>query len=265
MSRLNFERALQAILRFEGGYVDHPADPGGATNMGITQGTLAAWRGKRVTKPEVHALSRAEAAMIYRARYWDAVRGDELPSGLDLALFDLAVNSGVARAVRLLQRALHLKQDGRIGKHTLARITAGDTAELIHALCDERRAFLKALSTFPVFGRGWMARVAAIETLALAMAPAPGASPAAPPSPPTSALHPAKSQETTMDTTKSLLASRTLWANAIGLLAVGLSAFGFNTGALDVGALTDQIFQGVAAGSFVISSLFRVLASKRLM
>lgn len=259
MSRLNFERALQAVLRFEGGYVDHPADPGGATNMGITQTTLADWRGRRVSKAEVRALTRAEAAAIYRARYWSAIRGDDLPSGLDLALFDLAVNSGVSRAVRLLQRVLNLKQDGRIGVRTLAAVAASETTALIRALCDERRAFLKALSTFAVFGRGWMARVVTIETLAASMALAPGTALAPPPT----TL--AKPQENTMDTTKSLLASRTLWANAIGLLAVGLSAFGFNTSALDAGVLTDQIFQGVAAGSFVISSLFRVLASKRLM
>ncbi len=103
MAAANFERALSLVLKHEGGFADHPADPGGATMMGITQATLAEWRGRPVTKDEVRALSRVEAGAIYRARYWDAVKGDDLPSGLDLAAFDYAVNSGPARAVRTIQ------------------------------------------------------------------------------------------------------------------------------------------------------------------
>jgi lysozyme family protein len=255
MSRLNFEYALEAILRFEGGYVDHPADPGGATSMGITLATLSAWRGRAVTKSEVRTLTRAEAGAIYRARYWDAIRADELPPGLDIALFDCAVNSGPSRAIRLLQRALHLSQNGRMSASTVAATATMPTGPLIRAVCDERRAFLKALSTFPVFGRGWMARVAAVEKLALAHLATPAAASSRSPQP----------QEKLMETTKSLLASRTLWANAIGLVSVGLAAFGFNTTGLDAGVITEQLFQAVAAGSFIVSSLFRVLASKRLM
>ncbi|WP_082555208.1 glycoside hydrolase family 108 protein [Devosia sp. Root635] len=113
----NFARALSAVLKQEGGYVDHPADPGGATNMGITHKTLARWRMVspwwKLPKSAVMELQRPEAAKIYRANYWDAVRGDDLPSGLDLALFDFAVNSGPGRAVKMLQTIVGVTADGQ--------------------------------------------------------------------------------------------------------------------------------------------------------
>lgn len=254
MSKTNFNAALAFVLRFEGGYVDHPADPGGATNMGITRASLAEWRGTPVSKDEVRGLSRAEAAAIYRARYWDAVRGDELPSGLDLAAFDLAVNSGPSRAVRLLQRAAKVVEDGRLGPLTLAACHQADTARMVASLCELRRVFLRALPTYPVFGRGWMARVDALENQAkrLSCVAAPAVSP------------PSIQQEKIMDTNKSLLTSRTLWANAVGLAALGLSALGYNTAGIDTAAVTDSLFQAVAAGSFIVSSVFRVIATKRL-
>ena len=98
MTAANFDRALTAVLRHEGGYVDHPSDPGGATNLGVTRATLAQWRGRAVSKAEVKALTRAEAAKIYRALYWDEIAGDALPAGLDFAVFDYCVNSGPGRA-----------------------------------------------------------------------------------------------------------------------------------------------------------------------
>lgn len=257
MSKSNFDRALAFVLRFEGGYADHPADPGGATNMGITRVALAAWRGQPVSKAEVRALKRAEAAAIYRARYWDAIRADDLPSGLDLALFDFAVNSGPSRAIRLLQRALGLEQDGRLGPVTLAAITSAQPARLLASLCTARRDFLKSLPTFPVFGRGWSARVDALETEARKLVQRISASPSSP-------AFSTRPKEIPMDMTKSILTSRTLWANTIGLFALGLSALGFNTSTLDTSALTESLFQAVAAGSFIVSSVFRVVATKRL-
>src|SRR3954447_9587673 len=100
MARDAFANCLAFVLEEEGGYSDMPGDPGGATNMGITRATLADWRGAPVSKDDVLSLERDEAAAIYRRRYWDAIRGDELPAGLDLALFDDAVNSGPRMAVR---------------------------------------------------------------------------------------------------------------------------------------------------------------------
>ena len=248
-----FRSALTETLRHEGGFVDHPADPGGATNLGITQATLAAWRGRPVSVAEVRGLTRDEAAAIYRARYWNAVDGDRLPAGLDLALFDFAVNSGPSRAIRTLQAALGAKRDGRIGPETRAAIAAADPAIVLRDLCGARRAFLRGLSTFSVFGRGWMRRVDSVERVARTRLPNPSSASLSQPKGPT------------MDDTKSLLSSRTLWANLIGLAALALGAFGFDTSAIDAGQLSDQLLQAVAAVSFVASSVFRVIATRKLM
>lgn len=169
MTASNFERALSLVLVHEGGYVDHPSDPGGATNLGITIGTLKAWRGKPVSKADVKALTKAEAGLIYRRNYWDQVRGDELPTGLDYAVFDFAVNSGVSRAVKYLQASLGVAQDGKLGPVTLTEATRSDTAEVIDDLCDRRLAYLKRLKTWPTFGKGWTRRVSGVRRDALAM------------------------------------------------------------------------------------------------
>ena len=169
--RENLETALRLIRRHEGGYVDHPDDPGGATNLGITHATLAAWRGKPVTKQDVRNLTVAEAAAIYRARYWDAVRGDELPAGVDLAVFDFAVNSGPGRAIRTLQTVLGVPQDGALGPVTMAALAkAPGAVTVIVDLCDARMRFLRGLRTFGTFGRGWTNRVNNIEDEALKVA-----------------------------------------------------------------------------------------------
>ncbi len=166
-----FDACLPIILKHEGGYVDHPADPGGATNLGITHITLAAHRGKPVTKQDVRNLTKAEAAEIYRASYWNAVRADALPPGLDLAVFDFAVNSGPGRAAKTLQRVLGVPQDGVIGPQTLAAIgRAPGVATIIMDLCDARMMFLRGLPTFGTFGKGWTRRVNEIEEAALRVA-----------------------------------------------------------------------------------------------
>ena len=129
MTQTRFDQCLDEVLRHEGGYVDHPSDPGGATNMGITRKTLARWRQVspwwKLDKAAVRGLERAEAARIYRASYWDTSRAGLLPAGLDLALFDFAVNSGPDRAVRLLQAELGVVADGRIGPLTLGACASG--------------------------------------------------------------------------------------------------------------------------------------------
>lgn len=167
-ARDRFEACLDHVLQHEGGYVDHPRDPGGATNMGITIGTLSDWLGRPATRAEVRDLSRETAAAIYRARYWQAVQGDSLPVGLDLVLFDYAVNSGPGRAVRTLQAVLGVPMDGAIGPVTLSALAGRDREQLIREVCARRRAFLRSLSTYDAFGRGWERRVAAVEAAALA-------------------------------------------------------------------------------------------------
>ncbi len=169
-----FARCLDHVLEQEGGYVDHPNDPGGATKFGITHKTLARWRKVspwwKLPKAEIKALGRPEAGQIYRSAYWTRVRGADLPPGLDLALFDYAVNSGPIRAIKALQRLLGVKADGFIGPLTLTAIRGRRASDLIAALCDARLGFLKRLATFAVFGRGWSRRVSTIRSAALAMA-----------------------------------------------------------------------------------------------
>lgn len=254
MAEQNFAEALKHVLRHEGGYADHPSDPGGATMMGITHLTLADWRGRPVTKEEVRALSLKEASEIYRARYWNAIAGDALPAGLDLTLFDYAVNSGPKRAARTVQGMLGVTADGVIGPHTLAAIAEQDLAALIRDLCIARRNFLNHLPTAPVFGRGWMRRVAAVERASLKMA--------ATPKPANSSQ--TQQKETSMNLTKTILQSRTVWANAIGFASIALSIFGFKTGEIDVNLVADKALEAVAAVSFIASTVFRVLATKKL-
>lgn len=166
----SFGKALKLVLVHEGGYVDHPLDPGGATNRGITIGTLRQWRGRPVTRADVKALSLEETADIYRAGYWMPLRCDELPPGLDYALFDYGVNSGIGRAARALQSVLGVKADGVIGGMTMQAVARHDPADLVNALCNQRMSFLQRLRTWGTFGRGWTSRVRGVRAHALAMA-----------------------------------------------------------------------------------------------
>lgn len=172
--RQNYETVLAAVLKHEGGYVDHPKDPGGATNMGITHKVLAQWRKitpyTRLDKSEVKNLTLTEAAAIYRKNYWDAIRGDDLPSGVDYATFDFAVNSGVSRASKALQRIVKAKVDGQIGPETLAKAAEYEEAEVVAVMCDERLAWLQNLTTWPTFGKGWASRVAGVKRLGIQLA-----------------------------------------------------------------------------------------------
>ncbi len=254
MARETYPQALSLIFRHEGGYADHPLDPGGATNMGITRATLAQHRGRPVSKAELMALDRAEAGRIYRARYWDAINADRLPRGLDLAIFDAAVNSGPGRAARWLQRELLVREDGVIGPVTLAAARARPVAGLIRAYSSRRLGFLERLPTWTAFGRGWRRRVTETEAAALALA-GQGAADMPP-------LRP--KDETPMTDTKNLMASRTLWSNLIGLGAIMLSLAGGHTSAADTARLAEAVPQVVAGLSFIASTIFRIGATKRI-
>ncbi|MFC3704456.1 glycoside hydrolase family 108 protein [Devosia honganensis] len=180
MAKNNFAHALGEVLKHEGGYVDHPSDPGGATNLGVTIGTLSGWLGRKATKAEVKALTVKDVTPIYRKNYWSRVRGDDLPAGLDLAVFDFAVNSGPDRAARALQTIVGVSVDGVIGPITLGVIERIGATAVIGDLCSHRLAFLERLPTWPTFGKGWSRRVAAVRAEALSMAqspPQPGSAP----------------------------------------------------------------------------------------
>ncbi len=156
----NWPNILKWCLVHEGGYVNHPRDPGGATNRGITQRVYNAWRTRNGVQPQsVRHITDEEVNQIYRRQYWDRVQGDELPSGLDYAVYDFAVNSGVYRAATYLQNLVGVTPDGVIGEITLAAIAEKDVEKLIIALCDKRMGFLRRLQHWPTFKTGWTRRV----------------------------------------------------------------------------------------------------------
>ena len=152
----NYAFCLKQILRYEGGKVDNPQDPGGRTAYGITQATYNAWLTKHgLALKDVFTISQYEVESIYKSNYWDKIRGDDLPSGLDLATFDYAVNSGVSRAAKSLQAIVGTDQDGIIGDKTIAAAKA----YVAIALTNRRLSFLQKLSTWAVFGKGWQSRI----------------------------------------------------------------------------------------------------------
>jgi hypothetical protein len=164
-----FLTCLATVLRHEGGFVNDPQDPGGATNLGITAATLAAWRGAPVTAEEVRALTEEEAREIYRARYWNRLRCDDLPAGLDLQVFDIGVNAGPGVAAKLLQRAVGVAADGAIGPVTLAAARAADARPAIDRMARLREEHYRGLSGFARFGRGWLRRTDEVRRAAQGM------------------------------------------------------------------------------------------------
>ncbi len=168
--KANFQTALRHVLEFEGGYVDHPNDPGGATNMGITRATLARYRGRPVSKGEVRGLNRDTASGIYRQFYWDALVCDEMPGGIDLAVFDGAVNHGPARSARFLQTALKVSADGIVGPVTLNAVASAPPRELlIEFMALRMRAYGRLSRLFRTFGLGWSRRLMAVHSAAHAL------------------------------------------------------------------------------------------------
>lgn len=162
MAKATFNEALARVLRHEGGKVDDPRDPGGRTNQGVIQRVYDGYRKRKGQKPrDVWLMDARERNEIYRVQYWNAVRGDELPAGVDYVVFDGAVNSGPMQSVKWLQRALRMNAvDGHIGEATLQAVANHpDHDRLIADICDRRMAFLKALKHWPTYGRGWSRRV----------------------------------------------------------------------------------------------------------
>lgn len=167
---MTFEACLPIILASEGGFVDDPQDPGGATNLGITLAELSAWRGRVCTIADVEALTVADVAPIYQADYWNVTHCSQWPAGVDLCVFDCAVNEGPGQAVRTLQRAAGVVADGEVGPATLAAVARSDVPTLIKRIEAIRDAFYESLKTFPRFGKGWLARDGRTQALALQMA-----------------------------------------------------------------------------------------------
>ena len=162
--RERFERAFALLRVHEGGYVDHPDDPGGATMKGITQQTYDAYRQRLgLPKADVRYISDEDVRAIYKDQYWDAVRADELPPGLAYCVFDAAVNSGPGRASRWLQQLIGVKVDGVVGHETLAAAEAVDPVATIQTYCDNRLDFMRGLKHWGTFKNGWKRRVAEVR------------------------------------------------------------------------------------------------------
>lgn len=166
----NFKTALKHVLVHEGGWADHPRDPGGATMKGVTLNTYRRHFGQEKTKKDLRNISDAELEKIYRSGYWEYCKCDKLPSGVDYAVFDAAVNSGPGRGAKWLQSAIGAQADGQIGSRTLERVTEMDAVQVTHDMCDERLTFLQGLRTWPTFGKGWGRRVEGVRNTAVAMA-----------------------------------------------------------------------------------------------
>jgi len=168
----NFEKCLEMLLVHEGGYVNHPDDPGGETNLGVTKRVWQEWVGHDVSEKEMRNLTPKMVGPLYKRKYWDACRADELVSGLDYCVFDVAVNSGVGRAIKLLQSVVGATPDGGYGSITAALVKEAekDPERLISLYSAKRLDFLESLKAFPVFGKGWSRRVAEVKEKALEMA-----------------------------------------------------------------------------------------------
>ena len=162
----NYDKCLETILHHEGGYVNHPKDPGGETNLGVTKRVYEEWGGTKNMKD----LQVSDVAPIYKKNYWDKMKGDDLPGGLDSCVFDFGVNAGPGRAAKYLQKMIGTVVDGGIGPNTLAKLdsyvkehTIQETIEKYQSM---RQEYYESLSTFSTFGKGWTRRVEETTTLA---------------------------------------------------------------------------------------------------
>ncbi len=162
--KINFGKSLELVLKSEGGYSNHPSDPGGMTNLGCTKAVWEAWLGHPVSENDMRLLKINDVAPLYKQKYWDRVSGDDLPTGLDYAVFDAAINSGTGRASKWLQETLNVKADGVIGPITIKAAKACDVMRLIAQFNDTRLRFLEELPTWNTFGRGWSNRVSSVQS-----------------------------------------------------------------------------------------------------
>lgn len=170
MAENNWQYCLETILHHEGGYVNHPKDPGGETNLGVTKRVYEEFGGTKDMKD----LTVEDVEPIYKKNYWDRVKGDDLPAGLDLCVFDFGVNAGTGRAAKYLQELVGAGVDGAIGPGTLGKVNEFVSMEGLEGTIEEyqtrRQSYYESLSTFETFGRGWTRRVEETTQLALDLA-----------------------------------------------------------------------------------------------
>ena len=169
----NFDKCLQIILHHEGGYVNHPEDPGGMTNLGVTKRVYEDWVGYAVSEHTMQHLTEEDVAPIYKKNYWDRIKGDDLPEGLNLCVFDFGVNAGTGRAAKYLQTMIGTVVDGGIGPMTIRaldeHVSLIGLQETIEQYQENRQRYYEKLKTFKTFGRGWTRRVTETTETALKM------------------------------------------------------------------------------------------------
>lgn len=173
----NWKQAFEQMLASEGGFTDDERDPGnklpdgrkGSTMLGVTQFNWEQHIGHQVTHEQMKKLTPADVEPLYKKKYWDAVRADELPSGIDYLVFDMGVNAGPGRSIKLLQSAMGVPADGGLGPITMKAVLAADPVELIDRFSAEKEAFYRSLNTFETYGKGWLNRIAAVKVKANTM------------------------------------------------------------------------------------------------
>ena len=167
--RNNFDQCMKWVLHHEGGFVNHPDDPGGITNHGVTKKVYEEWVEREVSEQEMRDLTHEDVAPIYKKNYWDRIKADDLPSGVDWSSFDWCVNSGSGRPAKAIQRIVGATADGAIGPMTLKSIASQEPKMLVEKMYDQRQEFYENLKTFDTFGRGWTRRNKETKETALEM------------------------------------------------------------------------------------------------
>lgn len=158
----NFDYCFNQVLKHEGGFVNHPKDPGGMTNLGVTKRVWETWTKREVSEEEMRALTPELVRELYKVMYWDKCRCDELPSGADYSVFDFGVNAGPRRSIITLQRAVSVKDDGIFGPGTMKAVMEAPVKKIISDYFGARIKFYKQLKTFETFGKGWSRRASEV-------------------------------------------------------------------------------------------------------
>jgi lysozyme family protein len=170
----NWDKSCEMVLKHEGGFTNDQRDPGnrlpdgrkGSTMLGCTQANWEAYINRKVTQDDMKRLTKDDVKPLYKKNYWDAVKGDELPNGVDYAAFDFAINAGPSAARKMIQRALGVTADGVFGPKTMAAIQSADAKDLMKKFSNEKIVFYKNLSNFKVYGNGWLKRVEDVQAVA---------------------------------------------------------------------------------------------------
>lgn len=169
----NFDASFARIIKSEGGYVNDPSDRGGETNLGVTIGAWGAYLNRAIQPGEMKLLTQDTVRPFYRSMYWDKVKGDDLPVGVDYAVFDFAVNAGPGRAAKFLQQSVGATPDGAIGPGTMALVAKATPTDILQKFAQQKEAFYNSLAeknpAQQKFLKGWLNRVASVQMAASSM------------------------------------------------------------------------------------------------